>query len=329
MYKKAIIATMTLASISVANASMSDCTEAAQDKDWDRAVEYCEPLANDSREALGYTIGGYGYFRNGKLAQKYAQEYVDKYSTKDPNKEILAGYTASLGNYYYFGEDGADKDIQKGLKYITKGAQLGSPIAERQLGSFYGVEDSGVSKNFVLNYFWTTIAGINGDKQRAEEFNILEQKYSQFKKQYPYCIALGKSLIAESYYEGANSLPVDKSKAMSLMTEATKLSPELSIVNFDMAKMYLEKGDNSKAYEYAQKATKEPYAPAYQFLAQIELQKNTDKDIIKGHLEKAIELYKKPESKYWDKYQAPCRPDFESYPDGYDLASAEKMLASL
>ena len=319
MYKKAIIATMTLASISVANASMSDCTEATQDKDWDRAVEYCEPLAKNDKNALVFVGNAYTQLENGKQAQKYAQEYVDKYPN-DKDALMARGVYTALGNAYYFGAYGADKDIQKGLKYITKGAQL---------GSFYGVEDSGVSKNFVLNYFWTTIAGINGDKQRAEEFNILEQKYSQFKKQYPYCIALGKSLIAESYYEGANSLPVDKSKAMSLMTEATKLSPELSIVNFDMAKMYLEKGDNSKAYEYAQKAIKEPYAPAYQFLAQIEMQKNTDKDIIKGHLEKAIELYKKPESKYWDKYQAPCRPDFESYPDGYDLASAEKMLGGL
>ncbi|AJI53960.1 sel1 repeat family protein [Francisella philomiragia] len=202
-------------------ASMDDCTEAAQSNNWSDVLKYCEKYKDTNRNALGFMIGAYGYYGNGLKAQETAQEYINKYSKNDPNKEILAGYTAGLGNYYYFGEDGAKKDTKKGLQYITKGAELGNTTAQEQLGNFYLVEGEYPSQNMAISYKWFKIASINGN-QEAEQSYILTH-LDDMKAQAGYCLAMGEQLVAQSYIDGNDGLLVDTSEAKKYLNDAVAL----------------------------------------------------------------------------------------------------------
>ncbi|KFJ43617.1 sel1 repeat family protein [Francisella philomiragia] len=220
--KKILTTTLLLASISMANASMDDCTEAAQSNNWSDVLKYCEKYKNTNRNALGFMIGAYGYYGNGLKAQETAQEYINKYSKNDPNKEILAGYTAGLGNYYYFGEDGAKKDTKKGLQYITKGAELGNITAQEQLGSFYGAAKAdGVNKNFSESYYWYTLSKDNNGNDYTNSYVYVN--LDTFKESFPTCIAIGDNMVAKAYLDGKGGLPVDTTEAKEYLEKAISL----------------------------------------------------------------------------------------------------------
>ena len=222
--KEILITIITLASISVANASMDECLKAGQNRDFDGTIEYCKEFANTSQVALGFLGGAYAGKYKGLKAQEALQDYINKYGQNINNKykDVTIGYYTSLGNYYYFGEDGAKKDIQKGLEYITKGAELGNVIAQYQLGSFYGSnESSGVSKNFAQSYYWYIVSDINGANKLTSSY--VYQNLDAFKKQLPYCIAQGDQLVAQAYINGNAGLSQDKYKAKKYLADAIAL----------------------------------------------------------------------------------------------------------
>ncbi|MBK2259536.1 tetratricopeptide repeat protein [Francisella philomiragia] len=219
--KKILTTTLLLASISIANASMDDCTEAAQNKNWDDVIEYCKPLADSNREALAFTGSAYAMLDNGEMAQNYLQKYVNKYKDSSDDKTSLANAYMTLGNLYYFKENyGAKRDIQKGLQYITKGAELGNAIAQYQLGTVYFNGDN-APVNYPTAYMWYTISAYNGDEDAKN--NFFKENEATYLSQAPSCIAIGDNMVAKAYLDGKGGLPVSTAEAKEYLEKAISL----------------------------------------------------------------------------------------------------------
>ncbi|MBK2257863.1 sel1 repeat family protein [Francisella philomiragia] len=212
-----ILVSSTLILISInAFADMSDCVNATKAENWQEAIRYCKPLIQENDDALALLANAYSQSENGMQAQKYFQIYIDKNKNNPTNPKAYSNYVSSLGNYYYFGEDGAKKDIKKGLKYITKGAQL---------GNFYNSNDGELPKlNTAVSYKWFEIASINGS-QKAKS-NVFLRNINVLKEQVPYCIAMGQQLVAESYINGEAGLPKSDNQAKNYLIQAIELYKE-------------------------------------------------------------------------------------------------------
>jgi exonuclease V gamma subunit len=221
LVKKILIAIIAITSISVANANMSECTSSTQAKNWNDAVQYCEPLSKNNKDALIFTSWGYTELEKGKQAQKYLQEYINKYAKTESNNIILSNGYTSLGNAYYFGEYGATKNLKKGLEYITKGAELGNATAQEQLGNFYLARGEYPSQNMGTSYKWFKIASINGNQKSGQSYILTHQ--DSMKKEAPYCLAMGKQLIAIAYINGTGGLSKDKYEAKQYLKESIEL----------------------------------------------------------------------------------------------------------
>ena len=219
IYKK-IIVTSSLMLVSVSSfASMGECISSVKNKDWKGAIEYCQPLSEDSREALGFTSNAYAQLEKGMNAQKYGDSYIYKYKSSDPDKVALAAAYTGTGNLYYFKDNyGATRDIQKGLKYITKGAELGNVIAQKQLGDLYNSNESTPpTLNVATSYMWYTISIANGNDISVNNF------VKTLNNQVPYCLAMGQQLVAQAYIDGKAGLSQDKYKAKKYLADAIAL----------------------------------------------------------------------------------------------------------
>ncbi|KFJ42817.1 hypothetical protein IBE48_07780 [Francisella philomiragia] len=212
---KKLIITFAFLFVSVnAFADINDCESASKNESWQKAIEYCKPLANDNNDALGLLVNAYTQEENGKLAQKYSEIYIKKSS---PSAKGYANFITGLGNLYYFKDNyGATRDIKKGLEYITKGAQLGS--------IYTGGDNNGISTNIAISYFWYKIASINGN-QKAKNSPMLQNEVSS-KNMLPYCIAMGQQLVAESYINGEAGLPKSDNQAKNYLIQAIELYKE-------------------------------------------------------------------------------------------------------
>ncbi len=299
-------------------ASMQQCAESAASGNAKDAIQNCKPYANNNIKAAGIVGGAYAATKEYDKSVPYLQKYIAYYkndSTAD--KLTLAGAYTALGNMYYFGQ--ISKDTTKGLEYITKGAELGNPIAQKQLGDIYAAKKV-MPQNIPLSYEWYTIATVNGD-QDALRSSVM-QNLATFQKQYPYCIALGQDNVAQAYYQGIGGLDQSTSTAVTWLEKAQETDPSLSIVNLDLAKMQHNNGDDDAAFKAANAAVSQPYAPAFQYLGAMYLEgTGTSKDLVKAYAYlKVVEYYyNNPDKAFWEKFKAPCRPNYEQIPSGFGL----------
>jgi len=201
-------------------------------KDWDNIIKYCPEYANDNSDITKVLSGAYAYKYNGIKAQIYLQKYVDKFANQDKDTGAVALAFMSLGNYYYFGEDGAKKDIKKGLEYITKGAQLGNSIAQEQLGNFYAIEGEYPTQNVSLSYMWFNIAWANGEVDKKG----FKRAFNTIKQQQPYCIAMGQQLVAESYINAGAGLSKSDNQARKYLIQSIELYKESKDPNSEVLK---------------------------------------------------------------------------------------------
>ncbi|WP_150464923.1 tetratricopeptide repeat protein [Francisella sp. SYW-2] len=204
-------------------ASIHDCMNSMKSKDWDNIIKYCPEYSSNNGDITKVLSGAYAYKYNGLEAQKYLQIYIDKFANNDKDTESVALAFMSLGNYYYFGEDGAKKDIKKGLKYITKGAGLGNDTAQEQLATAYFNGDN-LPVNYPLAYMWYTISASNGNQKAID--NYFAQHMTSYTQQAPYCVALGDHLVAKAYLDGEAGLPVSDNQAKKYLIQAIELYKE-------------------------------------------------------------------------------------------------------
>ena len=222
--KMLVASTLILISVN-AFADMSNCVSATKAESWNKAIEYCEPLAGSNKDALVLVSWAYTELDEGVQAQKYLQKYVDKYAKSETNNTILSNGYTGLGNAYYFGAYGATRDIKKGLEYITKGAQLGNPVAQEQLGSIYGSNEAqGVNKNFVKSYYWYTLEKLNGGDHYMQSY--VYKNIGFFKKQGQYCLALANNMIAQAYINEDAGLSKNDNQARQYLIQAIELYKE-------------------------------------------------------------------------------------------------------
>ncbi|MBY7735078.1 tetratricopeptide repeat protein [Francisella philomiragia] len=216
---KKTLSALSLIFISInAFANMDDCVHYSQIEDYKEAIKYCKPLADKNNRALGLLANAYSQNENGKQAQKYLELYIK--NAKNANDDIYANYISGLGNYYYFGEDGAKKDIQKGLQYITKGAELGNATAQYQLGTVYFNGDN-APVNYPTAYMWYTISAYNGNEDAKN--NFFKENEATYLSQAPSCIAIGDNMVAKAYLDGKGGLPVSTAEAKEYLEKAISL----------------------------------------------------------------------------------------------------------
>ncbi|MBK2268398.1 SEL1-like repeat protein [Francisella philomiragia] len=222
---KTIIATALIGVSTTAFASLEDCYKAGARGYFEQAISDCKPYADSDIAATGIYAASLAHEKQESKSIPYLMKYI-KYYDNHPIEDIivLASAYGTLGNIYYFGsaEPKYPKDTTKGIEYITKGAKLGSPIAQEQLGSFYASDkNEGFSKNFSMSYYWYTIGKLNNGNKYNQSY--VYQNMDFFTKSGKYCLAVGKQMVAQAYLDGFGGLPKDKSKAEKYLAEAIDL----------------------------------------------------------------------------------------------------------
>ena len=330
---KATLIAFTTISISYAS-SMLECGEAGANiskQNYQTAIEACKPFAVNNPKAAG--ILGSAYYFAGKytLAEKYSLKFINAYkNSNNPEiqKELRADYYIGLGNLYYFGK--IPNKVQKGLQYITQGAELGNATAQFQLGVAY-FNGKNLPKNIPLAYQWFTISKAMGNADASN--NFIYKHEAEYKEKLPYCIALGQDNVGQAYYEGIGGLQQSTATALDWLEKAASTDPNVSQVNLDLAKLYYLNGDKDKAFTVAQKAATQPLAQAMQYLGTL-YQKGVwyrDKNPVKAYayLSLAVELYNNPATQFWQKYAAPCRPNYEGRTKEFNVKVATEQLSEI
>ncbi|MBK2309072.1 sel1 repeat family protein, partial [Francisella philomiragia] len=146
---KTITATALIGVSTTAFASLSDCMYQARIQSKSGVLKECLDYVNKDPSIMAMVFSAYAAKKNNIEAMKYSKMYIKEYGDYKSNADdisFLASAYSILGNIYYFGEAEPKypKDTTKGIEYITKGAKLGSPIAQEQLGSIYGSDDGTV-----------------------------------------------------------------------------------------------------------------------------------------------------------------------------------------
>ncbi|MBK2268411.1 SEL1-like repeat protein, partial [Francisella philomiragia] len=256
---KTITATALIGVSTTAFASLSDCMYQARIQSKSGVLKECLDYVNKDPSIMAMVFSAYAAKKNNIEAMKYSKMYIKEYGDYKSNADdisFLASAYSILGNIYYFGEAEPKypKDTTKGIEYITKGAKLGSPIAQEQLGSIYGSDDGTVPKNFSMSYYWYELGRLNGGSSYSRQHpSPVHENFDDFMKQGPYCIAIGQDNVGQAYYKGIGIAQSD-SKAVEWLEKAYATDPNLSVTTLDLAKMYYNTGDKDKAFEYAQKA---------------------------------------------------------------------------
>jgi TPR repeat protein len=274
---------------------------------------------------------------SGVLSQMYYNEQGVKQDYKKGFK--LISFAASkgfpdaiygLGQYYYFG-NGISQDKKKAIKFYTNAANSGYGEAQSKLGAIY---ETGCNKtcsmNFPLAIYWFTLAEMNGNKDAKD--NYFEVKKSEFESKLPYCIALGQDNVAQAYYQGIGGLSKSTREAVTWLEKAHHTDPSLGVVNLDLAKMQHNNGNDGAAFKAASEAVSQPYAPAFQYLGTMYQNGiGTDKNSVKAYayLAVAVELYKNPDDVFYNKFAAPCMPNYKQTTGEFNLGVAQKQLSGI
>lgn len=326
-----LLKTITLSTVlisSISYASLQDCMQAGKSENYQGAIKACLPYAKSNINATAILAGSYGVTHQYEKSAMYYQIYIDKFKQGD-DKTLLATSYQVLGNLYYFGK-GIPKNIQKGLAYITKGAELGNTTAQKQLGDIFANSKNSVTTSVPIAYQWYEISMINGDND-ANSTSLIQQ-VDALAKQNPYCIALGQDNVGQAYYQGIGGLEQSNSEALEWMQKAENTDPTLSVTNLDLAKMYHINGDDNKAFEYSQKATSQPLAQAMQYLGTLYQQgAGTEKDPVKtyAYLTLAVDLYNNPDTDFWNKFAAPCMPNYQGTTKEFNVDVAKQQLGQI
>ena len=246
------------------------------------------------------------YYNGQGVQQDYKKGFklIKLSATKEYPESIY-----DLGLYYYFG-NGVGKNERKAIQLYTEAANLGSTSAQNKLGAQYA-SGAAVTQNYPEAYMWYNLAWING---LSDKNNVKGTFIQPVLAKAPYCISLGQDNVSQAYMNGVGGLKKSQSEALEWMDKAQETDPTLSIVNLDLAKMYALNDDKDKAFEFAQKAVTQPYAPAMQYLGTM-YQKGigTSKDLVKAYayLSLAENLYKNPDDKFFSTFAAPCMPNYK------------------
>ena len=233
-----------------------------------------------------------------------------------------------------YNNENTELDARKGVEYIQRASELGNADAQMELGSFYGIQNAkgGVKKNFVMNYYWATLASINGASD-AIKYNYVQQHFSAFKKQGAYCISLGQTLVSNAYKNGIGGLEKSYDESMSWLNKAYEIDAKIPMVTFNLAQNYYTyEANENKAFSYAKESAQAPYAPSLELLGQYYLKGiGTNKNDVNAYvyLTLASYYYQNPAKSYWEKYVEPCRPDYTKNPQGFNLASTNKSLEKI
>lgn len=236
-------------------------------------------------------------------------------------KNLKKGYTVEemyqLGENYYYGKNGYEKDYSKAVEWFRKSAEQGYAKAQNHLGVCYRFGD-GVSKDYneavkwyrksaEQEYVWAQFNlgvcyergyGVSKDineavkwyRKSAEQGNADAQKWL---KENGYSLKASAEEMyneGEYYYFGTGDYPQDYDKAVGLYRKAAEMGHIRA--QFRMGKCY-EKGqgvpqDYVNAVEWYRKAAEQGYAEA-QFCLGVSYYKG--KGVEKNH-SKAVEWYR-------------------------------------
>ncbi|APC90990.1 MULTISPECIES: tetratricopeptide repeat protein [Francisella] len=324
MKAKFIIAFLSILFFSSSYATMEQCYKDGVNQDYEKVLDSCKPYLKTDARATGLLAEAYVQLDlSNKIALEYALWAVNFYqkngAPKDPEGAMSYSYLVYLiGELYFFGSDNVNVDQKKGIKYIEKSANLGYDIAQNQLGSLYVRAGKVPGPNFAKAYKWYKLAIANGSLDARSAFLMRNER--SFIENYPYCIAIGRALIGDTYLSGLAGLPKSPDFAIEWYQKAYELD-HISPVETGLAKAYIAKGNNKLAYKYARQAIKQPYAPAFVVMADL-----TDNKIAKyAYLAEAVELYKNPALKFWSQFNEYCMPDIS---DG-GIKQAQQKLAKI
>ncbi|AIT08785.1 hypothetical protein LO80_01530 [Candidatus Francisella endociliophora] len=222
--KKTLLITSLLAISTYSFADIKDCISAAANHDKEKELEYCSPYLKSKEYPEATAILAVATSDN-KKSLDFALWYTNYYENENTlnSNNAKATYTNTLnmiGNMYYSGESGK-VDKTKGLEYITKAANLGNTLAQKQLGGFYGSEGDIPKENVGTAYKWFKIADINRSEETGSSSYI--NTLNDFFKSKPYCVAMGEQLVAQAYIDGSAGLSKDTSKAKKYLKDAIAL----------------------------------------------------------------------------------------------------------
>lgn len=204
-----------------------------------------------------------------KLAEQYIDKQQDKKAfnllskfEKTNNPEILH----LLANCYYFGS-GVKENEKMASQYYLRAAIAGSPGAQYKLGLIFYTGDLEMPKNEVEGLKWLLIANDQGYPVFAllahshDGFSVNPSKENtNYKKLYECALDAIDRKKADDYYllglcfYTGHGVKASKEKAFKYFALAAKQNHPIALAH--MSEYYSRKKDYKKAYEYAEKSSK-------------------------------------------------------------------------
>lgn len=218
--KKTLLIASLLAISTYSFADIKDCALASANNEYQKILEECAPYSKKdfrSTVMLGLAQVHEKMYKKGLSNLNWAINN----SKPNSDKEALGYAYATVGNLIYTDEIGKQNKA-KSLEYLTKAANLGNDIAQKQLAGMYVSGQNGdLKQNFTIGYKWTKLAIANGSQEAKNGY--LNVNLDGFKKEAPYCIAMGEQLVAQAYIDGSAGLSKDTSKAKKYLNDAIAL----------------------------------------------------------------------------------------------------------
>jgi len=137
------------------NETLSEIKDAIQREDYESAIRLLRPPA-DAGQSEAQFLFGYLFFTGADVTKDDSRVWLQRAASQDHPDAIY--YLACLGDTLDFGPPEADS--RRAL--LVRAAELGSAMAQRDLGCFYATGEEGFPKDETLGRLWYSRAAAQG-----------------------------------------------------------------------------------------------------------------------------------------------------------------------
>jgi len=172
--KKIIFISFILFSLNVSADNFNKGADAFDVKDYETALKYWIPLAEEGDSYIQYMVGSVYYKMGEKNKKNYKNSF--KWMKKSAKQEYVPAYTY-LGFLYSRGL-GTKRNEKKAVKLWKDAAIEGHAQGQYNLGHYYFVGAGGIF-NRVYGYAWIKISSLNSGEDREDMLNLIEDHLNE------------------------------------------------------------------------------------------------------------------------------------------------------
>jgi len=135
--------------------TLKQAKEAIEAEDYQHAIDLLKSLAENDEPEAQFLLG-YLYFTNADVTKEQSLDWMRRAAAQDHPEAYY--YLFRSSDWVHF----TPPIDTQGCQLLRKAAELGSAEAQRDLGCYYAIGDSGLPKNKVKSRKWYTLAAKQG-----------------------------------------------------------------------------------------------------------------------------------------------------------------------